>query len=62
MTIGTSLLILALGAILRFAVADRIEGVDLSMVGLILLVVGAVGLLIGLFANWRREPLERHDI
>jgi len=49
MTIGTSLFLIALGAILRFAVNDSIEQVDLTTVGLILIIVGVVGLVIGLF-------------
>jgi len=49
MTVGTSLFLIAVGAILRFAVNDSIESVDLSVVGLILMIVGAVGLAIGLF-------------
>lgn len=51
MTIGASLLLIAVGAILRYAVDDAIPGVDLSVVGLILLVVGAVGLVLGLLLN-----------
>ena len=49
MTIGTSLFLIAVGAILRFAVNDSIESVDLTTVGLILIIVGVVGLVIGLF-------------
>ena len=49
MTIGTSLFLIAIGAILRFAVNDEIEAIDLSVVGLILMIVGAIGLLLGLF-------------
>lgn len=49
MTIGTSLFLIALGAILRFAVNDSIEQVDLTTVGLILIIVGVIGLVIGLF-------------
>ena len=49
MTLGTSLFLLAVGAILRFAVSDSIEGVDLSVVGLILMIVGAIGLVLALF-------------
>ncbi|MHA3703239.1 DUF6458 family protein [Jatrophihabitans sp. YIM 134969] len=48
MRIGASLFLIAVGAILRFAVTDQINGVDLSTVGVILMVVGAVGLLITL--------------
>lgn len=48
MRIGTSLVLIALGAILAFAVTDRINNVDLTMVGYILFGVGALGLLISL--------------
>ena len=54
MAIGSSLFLIAVGAILRFAVNDSIEQVDLSTVGLILMIVGIVGLVIGLFLMSRR--------
>ena len=50
MGIGTSIFLLALGAILKFAVSDsQIAGIDLSTVGVILMVAGILGLLISLF-------------
>lgn len=49
MTIGTSLLLIAVGAILKFAVTAHMEGINLQTVGVILMVVGGVGLAIGLF-------------
>jgi hypothetical protein len=49
MGIGTSLFLIAAGAILRYAVTDSVSGVDLTTVGLILLIVGVLGLLISLF-------------
>jgi hypothetical protein len=50
MGIGTSIFLVALGAILRFAVSDsEIAGIDLATVGLILMVAGILGLLISLF-------------
>ena len=49
MTIGTSLLLLAVGAILKYAVEDTIDAVNLGTIGVILMVVGAIGLLISLF-------------
>lgn len=48
MTIGGSLLLIALGAILRYAVADVWEAVELPTVGLILMIVGGVGFIAGL--------------
>jgi hypothetical protein len=47
-TIGASIFLAAVGAILRYAVDDRIAGIDLAMVGLILIIAGAVGLVAGL--------------
>jgi hypothetical protein len=48
MTIGTSLFLLAVGAILKYAVEDSVNGVDLQTVGVILMIVGVVGLLLSL--------------
>jgi Domain of unknown function (DUF6458) len=63
MSIGASLFMIAVGAILRYAVSDRIEGVDLQVVGLILMIVGIVGLVISLVmfasANRRQTVVER---
>ena len=53
MAIGSALFILAVGAILRFAVQDSIEGVDLSVVGLILMVIGVIGLIAGIWQTQR---------
>jgi Na+/melibiose symporter-like transporter len=49
MGIGTSIFLIAVGAILKFAVTDAISGVQLATVGVILMVVGVLGLLISLF-------------
>lgn len=46
--IGLGIVLAVIGAILRFAVADAVEGVDLGMIGLILMAAGAVAFLIGL--------------
>jgi hypothetical protein len=49
MTIGGSIFIIAVGAILRYAINDDLEGIDLQTVGLILMIAGVVGLVLGLF-------------
>jgi hypothetical protein len=49
MGLGTSLVLIAVGAILRFAVTVTTHGFNLHTVGLILLIVGVVGLVISLF-------------
>lgn len=49
MGIGTSLFLIAVGAILDFAVSVQTKGFNLNTIGLILMVVGAVGLVLSLF-------------
>jgi hypothetical protein len=48
MQIGTSLFLIAAGAIARFAISDTIDGVDLGTIGTILMIVGVVGLVLSL--------------
>ena len=48
MGIGVSIFLIAVGAILGFAVEFSLEGVDLDAVGVILMIVGAIGLLASL--------------
>lgn len=48
MGIGTSIFLIALGAILKFAVTATVSGIELATVGVILMVVGIIGLLISL--------------
>jgi Domain of unknown function (DUF6458) len=48
MTIGASLLLIAIGAILKWAITARVSGVDLGVIGVILMVVGVIGLILGL--------------
>jgi hypothetical protein len=58
MGIGTSLFLIAVGAILYFAVNADISGLEISTVGIILMVVGVVGLVISLIflSSARRDP------
>ena len=46
MGIGTSIFLIAVGAILRYAVTGSVEGLDLDVVGLILMIAGGVGLVL----------------
>ena len=55
MEIGTSLFLIAVGAILYFAVHASISGLSIATVGIILMIVGAIGLLISLFMMTRRR-------
>jgi Flp pilus assembly protein protease CpaA len=56
MTIGTSLFLIAVGAILKYAVTASVSGVKLQTVGLILMIVGGIGLIIGLYLYSRGRP------
>ena len=49
MTIGGGLFLIAVGAILKYAVTAHVSGVDLQTVGVILMVIGVAGVLIGLY-------------
>jgi len=40
-----SVLLIAAGAILTFAVQREVDGFDLGMIGVILIIVGAIGLI-----------------
>ena len=51
MGFGTSLFLIAVGAILTFAVNVSVQGLDLDAVGVILMVVGLVG-LVGSMIFW----------
>jgi Domain of unknown function (DUF6458) len=63
MTVGTSIFLIAAGAILRYAVTADVSGIDLGVVGLILMIAGALGLVIGLWmmsvARRRAGPRRR---
>jgi len=48
MGIGVSLILIAAGAILTWAVNATVSGLDINVVGVILMVVGIIGLLISL--------------
>ncbi len=50
MALGTSLFLIAIGAILRFAVSVSTRGFNIQTVGIILIIVGVVGMLISLLS------------
>jgi len=55
MGIGVSVFLLALGAILAFAVDYEVSGLDISVIGVILMVSGAIGLLLTMLVFGRRD-------
>lgn len=58
MKIGGSITLIALGAILAIAVQDTISGVDLTMIGYILMGAGVLALLLSIVFG-REKPLNR---
>jgi hypothetical protein len=65
MTIGTSIVLIAAGAILKYAVTVEVDAIDLQVVGTILMIVGILGLAISLLYTFvladRRRPPDPYD-
>ena len=65
MQIGTSILLIAVGAVLRYAVTASLSGINIQTVGLILMIAGIIGLIISLlymalWADRTRTPSDRY--
>jgi beta-lactamase regulating signal transducer with metallopeptidase domain len=54
MGIGVSLILIAAGAILTWAVNATVSGLDINTIGVILMIVGAIGLVLSLmfWSSW----------
>ncbi len=50
MTIGGSIFLIVLGAILYFAVEFDLAGININIIGVILMIGGLIGLVLGLVA------------
>ena len=69
MGISVSLILIAVGAILTWAVTTTVSGIDINVVGVILMIVGAAGLILSMlfWSSWggfhatRRETIVRDD-
>lgn len=69
MSLGASIVIFAIGAILTFGITASTSGIDLDAIGVILMVVGVIGGLVSamFLASWapyrrtivRSEPVVR---
>jgi hypothetical protein len=55
MGIGTSIFLIAVGAILKFAVHTSVSGISIQTIGVILMIAGALGLVLSFFwlTVWR---------
>ena len=59
MTIGTGIVLFVIGAILTFALDLQVEGVNMDMIGYILMGAGAVAFLVGLVLMLARRDRPR---
>ena len=61
MTIGTSIALIAVGAILKWAVTAHVDGFDIQTAGTVLFVLGIVGLILSLIYTfaWSRRTTAR---
>ena len=62
MTIGASIVLIAVGAILKYAVNASVSGIEIATVGLILMIAGIIGLILSLImfaSSPRGEVVER---
>lgn len=59
MTIGGGIALIVIGAILAFGVELQLAGVDLDIIGMILMVAGVAGVVIGLVTRNRRVVEQR---
>lgn len=65
MGIGTSIFLIAVGAIFKFAITATVSGISISTVGVILMIVGIVGLVISLVFIMQADrggPVERERV
>ncbi len=56
MTTGSSIFLIAVGAILRYAVTASVSGISVQTVGLILIIAGILGLVLSLFYTLAWNP------
>jgi hypothetical protein len=56
MSIGSSTFLIAVGAILRYAVTATVSGISIQTIGLILMLAGILGLVLSLFYLFAWQP------
>lgn len=61
MGIGVAIFLMAIGAILKWAVTGSFQGIDIAVMGVILMIVGALGLLLSLLFWSSVAPFGRRE-
>jgi hypothetical protein len=62
MYIGSSIFMIAFGAILKYAVTATVAGISIQTVGVILIVVGIVGLVVSLLLEFSADRRVSRDV
>ena len=64
MSLGASLVIFAIGAILKWGITASASGIDLDAVGVILMLVGVIGALVSMafLYSWSPMPYRRRTV
>src|SRR5204863_6416433 len=60
--IGTSIFLIAVGAVLRYGVTGSISGVRIHVIGLILIVIGVIGLIVSLLYAFLVDRPRRRSV
>lgn len=60
MTLGSSLFLIAVGAVLKFAVTATVAGIEIQTIGVILMIVGVIGLLVEIVMVLNRRGAPVH--
>ena len=59
MTIGAAILLIAVGAILKWAVTAHVSWIDIQTAGTIIFIVGLVGLVLAVVYTFWQPPRRR---
>jgi len=62
MGIGGGIALIVIGAILSFGVSDRIEGVDLTVIGYICMGAGVLALILAIAINAQRANTSHREV
>ncbi|WP_061961225.1 DUF6458 family protein [Demequina flava] len=62
MAIGSGIFLIAVGAILAFALNESVDAVNLALVGWILMGAGAVGIIVSLIMNGQRRKSQHTHV
>ncbi|MDQ6835992.1 MAG: DUF6458 family protein [Actinomycetota bacterium] len=62
MTIGSSIILIAVGAILRYAITAHVSGIDIQTAGTVLMIVGILGLILSVVYTFYWSRARTSDV